>query len=314
MFGDTSIAPNFALYYVSVPVPSTLTEVCLNASMLLRRIQAQLDHLRKSERKVAELVLQDPSQMLPMRIADLAAAVGVSEPTVIRFCRALGFDGFQSFKLQLAQYLGSSGNYVQFSVSAKDSVADVNRKVFDATIGSLLDVRDEIDPKALEQAIAALCAAKRVEFYGFGASGSVAIDAQHKFFRLQVSAAAYTDPHIQHMSAISLRPDDVVVAISQSGRTKALIQSVNLAREAGAKVIGLVPRNTPLAELCHFPIHINVEESELVYTPVSSRIAHLVVIDVLAMGVARGRGDLLQDYLKRLNRSLRSLRAPGRLR
>ena len=314
MFGDTLIAPNFALYYVSVPVPSTLTEVSLNASMLLRRIQAQLDHLRKSERKVAELVLQDPSQMLPMRIADLAAAVGVSEPTVIRFCRALGFDGFQSFKLQLAQYLGSSGNYVQFSVSAKDSVADVNRKVFDATIGSLLDVRDEIDPKALEQAIAALCAAKRVEFYGFGASGSVAIDAQHKFFRLQVSAAAYTDPHIQHMSAISLRPDDVVVAISQSGRTKALIQSVNLAREAGAKVIGLVPRNTPLAVLCHFPIHINVEESELVYTPVSSRIAHLVVIDVLAMGVARGRGDLLQDYLKRLNRSLRSLRAPGRLR
>ena len=193
-------------------------------------------------------------------------------------------------------------------------MADVNRKVFDATIGSLLDVREEIDPKALEQAIAALCMAKRVEFYGFGASGSVAIDAQHKFFRLQVSTAAYTDPHIQHMSAISLRPDDVVVAISQSGRTKALIQSVHLAKEAGAKVVGLVPRDTPLAELCDFPIHINVEESELVYTPVSSRIAHLVVIDVLAMGVARSRGDLLQDHLKRLNRSLRTLRAPGKPR
>jgi RpiR family transcriptional regulator, carbohydrate utilization regulator len=288
------------------------SEVGLDASNLLRRIQAQFASLRKSERKVADFVLQKPSLMLPMRIADLAAAAGVSEPTVIRFCRALGFDGFQSFKLQLAQYLGSSGNYVQFSVNASDSVADVNRKVFDATIGSLLNVRDDIDPKALEQAIAALCAAKRVEFYGFGASGSVAIDAQHKFFRLQVSAAAYTDPHIQHMSAISLRQDDVVVAISQSGRTKALIQSVNLARETGAKVIGLVPRNTPLAKLCDFPIHVNVEESELVYTPVSSRIAHLVVIDVLAMGVARSRSDLLQDHLKRLNRSLRSLRAPGK--
>ena len=279
---------------------------------MLRRIQAQFSSLRKSERKVADFILQNPSAMLPMRIADLALAASVSEPTVIRFCRALGFDGFQSFKLQLAQYLGSSGKYVQFSVSDKDSVADVNRKVFDATIGSLLTVRDEIDPKALENAIAALCAAKRVEFYGFGASGSVAIDAQHKFFRLQVSAAAYTDPHIQHMSAISLRPDDVVVAISQSGRTKALIQSVNLAREAGAKVIGLVPRDTPLANLCDFPIHINVEESDLVYTPVSSRIAHLVVIDVLAMGVARSRSDLLQDHLKRLNRSLRTLRAPGK--
>ncbi len=287
-------------------------EVCLNASTLIRRIQSSRDHLRKSERKVADFLLQDPSRMLPMRIADVAEAVGVSEPTVIRFCRAVGFDGFQAFKLQLAQYLGSSGNYVQFSVSAQDSVADVNRKVFDATIGSLLNVRDEIDPRALEQAIAALCAAKRVEFYGFGASGPGAIDAQHKFFRLQVSAAAYTDPHIQHMSAISLRTEDVVVAISQSGRTKALIQSVNLAREAGARVIGLVPRNTPLAALCDFPIHINVEESELVYTPVSSRIAHLVMIDVLAMGVARARGDLLQDHLKRLNRSLRTLRAAGK--
>ncbi len=109
-------------------------------------MQAQFSGLRKSERKVAGFILQSPAAMLPMRIADLAQAAGVSEPTVIRFCRALGFDGFQSFKLQLAQYLGSSGNYVQFSVSDKDSVADVNRKVFDATIGSLLTVRDEIDP------------------------------------------------------------------------------------------------------------------------------------------------------------------------
>lgn len=159
-------------------------------------------------------MLRDPAAILPLRIADLARQTGVSEPTVIRFCRALGFDGFQSFKLQLAQFLGSSGNYVQFSVSEGDSVADVNRKVFDSTIGSLLSVRDEMDPVALEAAIAALSSASRVEFYGFGASGSVAIDAQHKFFRLQVFAAAYTDPHIQHMSAISLKQGDVVVAIS----------------------------------------------------------------------------------------------------
>lgn len=256
--------------------------------------------------------MRDPAAVLPLRIADLARLAGVSEPTVIRFCRALKFDGFQSFKLRLAQFLGSSGNYVQFSVSEADSVADVNRKVFDSTIGSLLSVRDEVDPVALERAISALSAASRVEFYGFGASGSVAIDAQHKFFRLQVFAAAYTDPHIQHMSAISLTAGDVVVAISQSGRTKALIQSVNLAREAGATIIGLVPRSTPLAGLCDLPIHINVEESELVYTPVSSRIAHLVVIDVLAMGVARYRSELLKDHLKQLNRSLRSLRTYGK--
>lgn len=281
-------------------------------SNFIRTVQARLGDLRKSEHKVARFILQDPASMLPMRISDLAAAAKVSEPTVIRFCRALGFNGFQSFKLQLAQYLGSSGNYVQFSVSDSDSVADVNRKVFDATIGSLLNVRDDMDTIALEKAILALRAARRVEFYGFGASGSVAIDAQHKFFRLQVSAAAYTDPHIQHMSAISLKEKDVVVAISQSGRTKALIQSVNLAREAGATVIGLVPKGTPLASLCDLPIHINVVEDEHVFTPVSSRIAHLVVIDVLAMGVARTSNEQLQEHLKRLNRSLSTLRVSAK--
>ena len=276
---------------------------------LIKAISEALGSLRKSERKVADFVLADPAVILNMRIIDLANQSKVSEPTVLRFCRALGYDGFQSFKLQLARYLGSSGIYSQFSVSDADSITDVSKKVFDSTIGSLIAVREELDIMALESAIEALAIAERVEFYGFGASGSVAIDAQHKFFRLQVSAAAYTDPHIQHMSAISLKSGDVVVAISQSGRSTALIQSLKLAREAGATVIGLVPDKTPVADLCAIPIHINVEENQHVFSPVSSRIAHLVVIDVLAMGVAQQRGSLLQDHLKRLNRSLKSLRS-----
>ena len=235
----------------------------MEKSNLIRKINLNLDHLRKSERKVAEFILADPAKIINMRIIDLAKSAQVSEPTVIRFCRALDFDGFQAFKLNLAQHIGSSGSFSQFQVSPSDSIADVNKKVFDTTIGSLINVRDEIDPGALKKAITALSAAKRVEFYGFGASGSVAIDAQHKFFRLQVTSAAYTDPHIQHMSAISLKPSDVVVAISQSGRTKALIQSVKLAKEVGATVIGLVPENTALAALCDFPIHINMEENHL---------------------------------------------------
>src|SRR5690606_32357592 len=204
----------------------------LEQSNLLRKIQQIFPDLRKSERRVADFVLKNPGAIIRMRISDLADQASVSEPTVLRFCRALDFEGFKAFKLQLAQHLASSPSFSQFSVSAGDSVADLSRKVFDSTIGTLLKIRDELDQRALESAIAALCQAERVEFYGFGASGSVAIDAQHKFFRLQVSAAAYTDPHIQHMSAISLKPQEVVVAISQSGRSKALIQCVNLAREA----------------------------------------------------------------------------------
>ncbi len=275
---------------------------------LIRRLTDDGSVLSKSESKVARFVLDNAHDVVSMRISDLARRSQVSEPTVIRFCRAIGFEGFQAFKLQLAQQLGSGGVYAQFAVDDNDTVQDLRNKVFDSTVGKLIAVRDELDPIALERAINFIGRAKRVEFYGFGASGSVAADAQHKFFRLQVSSAAYTDPHIQHMSAISLGRDDVVVAISQSGQTLALLQSVRLAMQAGATVIGLAPRDTALSQECTIAIHVNMEEDEQAFAPVSSRIAHLVVIDVLATGVALKRKPALEDHLHRLDTSQRVLR------
>ena len=280
----------------------------MNSPNLIRRITENQSTLRKSETKVATFVLANANEVIKMRIVDLASRSEVSEPTVIRFCKALGFDGFQSFKLQLAQQLGLGSVFTQFAVDDKDTVADLRNKVFDTTVGSLLTVRDDINPDVLELAINTISNARRVEFYGFGASGSVAADAQHKFFRLQLSTAAYTDPHIQHMSAISLGKEDVVVAISQSGETQALLQSVNLAREAGAVVLGLAPQNTSLSKLCNLAIYVDMEEGLEWFTPVSSRIAHLVVIDVLATGVARHRKPLLKEHLRRLEKSQRALR------
>jgi len=282
----------------------------LNSPNLIRRITENQQALRKSEAKVATYVLANANDVIKMRIVDLASKSKVSEPTVIRFCRAIGFDGFQSFKLQLARHLGLGSVYTQFAVDDSDTVTDLRNKVFDTTVGSLLTVRDEINPETLEEAINTINNARRVEFYGFGASGSVAADAQHKFFRLQLSSTAYTDPHIQHMSAISLSKEDVVVAISQSGETQALLQSVNLAREAGANVIGLAPKDTSLSRLCNLAIYVNVKEDLEWFTPVSSRIAHLLVIDVIATGVARHRKPLLKEHLKRLEKSQRALRTP----
>ena len=282
----------------------------MNSPNLIRRITENQASLRKSEAKVANYVLANASEVIKMRIVDLASRSEVSEPTVIRFCKAIGFDGFQSFKLQLAQQLGLGSVFTQFAVEDNDTVADLINKVFDTTVGSLITAREEINSEVLEQAITTISNARRVEFYGFGASGSVAADAQHKFFRLQLSSAAYTDPHIQRMSAISLGPEDVVVAISQSGETQALLESVALAREAGANVIGLAPHNTSLSRVCNLAIYVNMEEDLKSFTPVSSRIAHLVVIDVLATGVARHRKPLLKEHLKRLEKSQKALRTP----
>ena len=275
---------------------------------LIRRIADSRRQLRKSEAKVANFVLENVTDVLAMRVVDLAEHAGVSDPTVIRFCRAVGCNGFQAFKLQLAQQAGLGGVYTQFAVDDKDTVEDLRNKVFDSTVGSLLGVRDDLDPETLELAIDTINRARRVEFYGFGASGSVASDAQHKFFRLQLVTAAYIDPHIQHMSAISLDERDVVIAISQSGQTRALLDSVRLAMEAGATVIGLAPKDTPLSELCSIPIHVNVREENQASAPVSSRIAHLAVIDVLGAGVAVHRKPLLNEHMKRLERSQRALR------
>ena len=276
---------------------------------LTQSISDTLPDLRKSERKVAEFVLKDPLNVIRMRIVDLAQQSGVSEPTVVRFCRAVGCKGFQDFKLALAQQLASSPSYGQIAVTESDSTREYTHKVFDSTVDTLLKVRDSLVLEKLEAAVAAINAADRVEFYGFGASAAVAFDAQHKFFRLQITSAAYSDPHLQNMSATSLRPGDVVFAISQSGRTQALLDSMERVKKAGGIVIGLAPSDSPVARSATIGTDVDAKEDIQIYTPLSSRIAHLAVIDVLAIGVAQKKGPQLDAHLRQLQAGLSSLRS-----
>ncbi len=125
----------------------------MNTPNLLQTIVDHLDQLRRSEKKVAALVLEQPQQVIHVSIAGLAAQTGVSEPTVLRFCRAVGCAGFQDFKLQLAQSLASGSSFGQFEVSSEDAPEDYQRKIFDATINSLIQVRDQLDQPQLQAAI-----------------------------------------------------------------------------------------------------------------------------------------------------------------
>ncbi len=275
---------------------------------LLKSIAEAREDLRKSEQKVADYVLEHANDVIHMRIVDLATEANVSEPTVVRFCRALNFDGFQDFKLTLAQGLASNTNFEQFSLNSKDTVTEFKEKIFDSMIGNLLNIKEQLDTETIEDAIDSLAKARRVEFYGFGASAPVCTDAAHKFHRLKVSTTSYSDPHMQAISAVSLDNRDVVVAISQTGRTKDLLHTVKLVKETGTTVIALCPSDTPLANLATIPIHIDLEEDKDLSTLMSSRVLHLVVIDVLAVGVAMKLGPGLIDHLKTIKRSLRSLR------
>jgi RpiR family carbohydrate utilization transcriptional regulator len=225
---------------------------------------------------------------------------------LIWLCR----QGFQEFKLLLAQHIAHSPRYEEFSLNEHDSVREYTIKVFDSTLDTLKRVRDSLDTRAIEAAVDALNRAQRVEFYGFGASSPVATDAQHKFFRLQIPSSAYSDPHIQAMSAMSLQPGDVVVAISQSGRTQALIDAMILVKEAGATIIGLAPSRTPVARQCDIALHIDVKEDIETYTPLPSRMAHMALIDILAVGVSKAKGPAISAHLRKIHRGLQSLRQP----
>jgi RpiR family transcriptional regulator, carbohydrate utilization regulator len=269
------------------------------ATTLLDRIESLVDSLRPSEQAVARFVLRHPNLVISLSFPEIAARAGVSQPTVARFCVAAGFSGYRDFKLRLAQSLAKGIPFVHRDVAPQDSMAEVGAKVFDRGIAALMTVRNHLDPAAMERATKALAKARRIEFYGLGNSGIVAMDAQHKFFRLGVPTVAYSDPHVHSMAASLLAKGDVVVAISGSGQTRELIRSVEIARDAGAETIAITASGSPLAKLAGMAIYADVPEDLDVYAPMTSRLVHLAMIDALSVGVALARGPELGARLKR---------------
>lgn len=281
---------------------------------LMARISHLLPAMRKSEQQVASYVLARPYDVLEMSIAGLGEAVGVSQPTVARFCNAVGFSGFKTFKLRLAQSLAAGMPYIHRDVEAHDSPSDLGSKVIDQTIAALVQVRNQLDPEQLRIALELLAQARRIEFFGLGNSGIVAQDGQHKFFRYGRATAAHSDPHVQGMAAALLSRGDVVIAISASGRTSDLLRSVDIARQAGAAIIGITRSNTPLASACDALLAADVAEDTDIYTPMTSRLAHLVLLDVLSVGIAVRGGQKMSERLAKLKQTLRERRVPGYLK
>ncbi|MCB6185294.1 SIS domain-containing protein [Leeia sp. TBRC 13508] len=275
---------------------------------MLNRINHQLNNLPKAERLVAKQVLEQPRWAVEAPVAEIARVAQVSQPTVIRFCRSMGCDGLSDFKRRLANSLASGVPFVHSSVTLEDSVSDLSAKVFDNTISALLKCRNDLSALSLQQGILLLSEAKRIEFYGQGNSGIIAEDAQHKFFRYGVPTAAYSDPHVHRMAAAVLNAGDVVVAVSASGRSTDIIHSVQMALSVGAKVIAITPSGTPLARIATVALGADVQEDVEVYAPMLSRLVQLVIIDVLAVGVALKRGPEAISQLEKAKRSLREKR------
>ena len=280
---------------------------------MLDRVQACLPSLAPAEQRVAKLCLADPRAFTMLPVAQLADRAHVSKPTVVRFCRSVGYNGLSDFKQKLAGTVNEGVPFIHRSVDTDDKTADVLVKVIDNTVAAFLKYRNEASSNQIDKAVAALVAAfqtgRQVQFFGVGNSGVVAQDAQHKFFRLGLHSIAYSDGHMQVMSASILQKGDCVLIISNSGRTRDLMDACDIARKNGATTIVITASGSPLASAGH--IHLSADHPEGFdrYSPMVSRLLHLLIIDVLATTVAlRIGGTIVQPMLSRMKDNLRSKR------
>jgi RpiR family carbohydrate utilization transcriptional regulator len=281
---------------------------------ILEVVRTLRGELRKSDGKVADLLLADPRRILNATLAETADFAHVSQPTVIRFCVAVGCSGFSELKLRLAHSLALGTPATHSVLLASDPAAAVIEKVFDYTITSLDWARHHLDSAAVDRAVAILERARSIEFFGFGASGIVARDAQQKFPLFGVPCGAQLDSHQQIMVASMMRAGDVAVVISNTGRTRSILNVARIARENGAKVIGITGSRSPLADDCDVALIAETLDNTDIFTPTISRIAALVVIDILSTAVALRRNDGHRERFEQMKRHLAELRARDEMR
>lgn len=275
---------------------------------LLDRIRMELGQFSAAEQAVAQLVLKDPSGFQKMPVTELAKRAGVSSPSVVRFCRSLGYEGLSDFKLKLAASLNAGVPFIHQSVQAGDNGETLIQKVLDNAIHTLNTFRNTVPVKPIDKATQLLAKTitrkGRLVFYGVGNSGFVAMDAEHKFFRMGCTAHAYSDGHLQIMAASMLNKADCLIIISNSGRSQDLLDATQIARAAGASTIAITASGSPLAQAVQ--VHIPADHGEYYeqYSPMVSRLLHLCVVDVLATQVALQLGDSVQKNMARLKKNL----------
>ena len=258
----------------------------------------------KSAHKIAACVVANPQAILSTTTASLAAMTGVSEPTVNRFCTGLGYKGFPDFKLALAGELARNQPRITRNIDPDDSAGKVAAKIFESTHASLSNTQDHLDLGALQDVVEAMGSARSVAFCGLGASASVALDAQHKLLRFPIPVMAHTDIINQRMLAVGLSPDDLLICISYTGRTTDIIELAELARERNCPVVGITSPDSPLARTCSLVLGVESGEDTDLYTPMTSRIAQLVIIDIIATCLALRQPREFSEHLQEIKRNL----------
>lgn len=264
----------------------------------LLHIKSIYPTLKPAERRVADEVFKRPHKVVHLSITELAKEAKVSDATVVKFCKRLGYKGFQEFKILLAQDVVVKQSISNGEVQPNDDIRTVKEKVFRANITALEDTIQVLDADSLSAAVKALSEAREIHFYGVGASSIAAYDGELKFSRIGRRASAFVDTHMQITRAVLLRPGDVVIGLSCSGESKEIVEAVRIAGECGAVTIAITNHSeSSLAKAADLVLLTCTQGGLFDKGGMCSRIAQLATIDTLSVAVALSDLQRSQEVL-----------------
>ena len=279
---------------------------------ILSQIKDSYAELRPAERRVADVVLADVAFSVDASNAEIARRAEVSEPTVTRFCRAIGCEGVRDFKLKLAQSVVVGRLYLTPQAHppvATDNGSPMWNVVFGEARNALTAVERSIDPRDVVRAAELVASAHQVAVFGLGGSSSaLALETQYRLFRYGVVVSAHSDPYIMRMTASTLKPNDLVIAISATGRSREVIEAVDLARHYRAKTIGITAPDTDLARVCDVALTVDIPEYRDTMKPTASRYAFLAIIDLISVAAGYRLGLSALETLRRIKYTVLSHR------
>lgn len=252
----------------------------------LGKIRSYYARFSDKEKKIADYILKYPDKIIHSTINEVADDLKVADATVFRFCKRIGFKGYQALKIALASEIITPIQEIHEEITEQDNEKMIASKVFKSNIRTLENTLQMLDKISIEKAVNMILQGNRVEFYGTGGSLVIAMDAYHKFIRTGIKAFAFIDSHFQLMSASQLTENDVAIIISHSGTNKDTINIMNVAKQNGAKTIGIssFPKS-PIGQNVDIALYTSSEETEYRSEALASRIGQLSLIDALYVNI-----------------------------
>lgn len=262
-----------------------------NSINSLTRIRAKLPALAAAEARVANWVMQQPEKVMALSMAQVAQICGVSDTTVLRFCRNAGFQGYIDLKLSIARDLTSPTQVILDDITEDDPPAVIARKVFMSNIQALYDTLEVLDEQALMQAVTHLLSARQILIVGSGTSAPIVQGIYNMLMRLGLNCKAQTDSYLQLMEVALLGPRDVVVGISQSGSSKDPVYTLKQAKATGASTICITGNaQSPITQYADVTLLSVAREARI--EAISSRLAQMSIADALYVTVALNKIDV----------------------